>query len=350
RARATVDLRARVEGYLERLNFQDGAIINEGELLFVIEKAPYEAKVDAARAEVRRAEAALQLAETELSRSRNLIQRNAAPPQELDVKVAERDSASAAVAAAKAALREAELMLGYTEIRAPISGRIGRHLVDVGNIVRPDQTSLATIESYDPIHVYFTMSESDLLFLTGLQGNTGGAAPHDRGLKVEMGLGEREGFPYEGKLDFAELGVDPGTGTVEYRAVFPNADRKLVPGLFARLRTAVSEATPRVLVPERAVGSDQRGEYVLVVADDKTVVYTPVRLGRPAGGLRVVDQGLKGDEWVIVNGVQRARPGTKVDPKRTESVAVRPGDFSVTGAPAPASTPAVGSPVASRLP
>ncbi len=232
--------------------------------------------------------------------------------------------------AAKAALRDAKLQLGYTQIHAPISGRIGRHLVDVGNLVQPEQTILGTIDSYDPLDVYFTMSESDLLFLNHRRAENNLPPLEEQGLVLEMGLGNEEGFPHEGRLDFGELGVDPNTGTIMYRATFPNADRLIVPGLFARLRTTIGEPQPKLLVPERALGTDQRGDYVLIVKEDGTVDYRPVQLGQTLAGQRVVNEGLKGDEWVVVNGVQRARPGAKVQPKRIEAVAAKPADATLS--------------------
>lgn len=319
-----IDLRAKVTGYLEQLKFKDGATVEKGELLFVLERAPFLAKLEAAKAEQKRAEASLKLADAEIARSAALQLRNAIGRQELDLKVSEKEIAVATVAAAKAAVQTAELELSYTEIRAPIAGRIGRRLVDVGNLVRQEDTLLATIEAYSPIYVYFTMSEADLLRFDSLR--TLGSNDSEAKVPLEMGLGKAETFPYRGQLDFAELGVNSTTGTVTRRAVFPNADKTLVPGLFSRVRLSVSEPKPNILVPDRALAADQRGEYVLVIDKENTVVYRPVKTGPlAADGLRVIREGLKLDEWVVVNGVQRARPGAKVDPKPTEDlVSFRP--------------------------
>lgn len=321
---AKVDLRARVNGYLQNIHFVDGATVKKGDLLFTIEQAPFQTKADIAAAELSKAKAGLQLAESELARARALLQRNASTMQELDIKESQRNSAAAAVDSAEATLRDAELQLAYTLIRAPIDGRIGRHLIDVGNLVMPEQTLLATIDSYDPIHVYLTMSDSDLIRLTRPSAEFDTRAPSQADLAVRMGLGDDQGYPHAGRIDFSELGVDPATGTALYRAVFPNPDLRIVPGLFARLQIPVGAPRPRLTVPEPALGTDQSGDYVLIVDGDGIVEHRTVRLGPTVNGRRVVEQGLTGTEWIIVNGIQRARAGTKVSPRRVESVAGNP--------------------------
>jgi RND family efflux transporter MFP subunit len=287
------------------------------------------------------------------------------PEQELDVKQADLATADAGVAAAKAAVTQAELSLGYTQVRAPLSGRIGRHLADVGNLVQAEMTLLARIESYTPIYVYFTVGEGDVLryLETRAAQLTTSAATDPEPPQVFMGLGNEVGYPHTGTLEFTDLGVDPETGTQLRRAVFKNQDRRLVPGLFARVRVPISKPKPELLVSERAIGTDQRGEYVLVVDKDNTVEYRPVKLGTTVHGMRVVNQGLKADEWIVVNGLQRARPGAKVDPKKEESVAEtskpdgnkaadkQPPDVELVGAPFEATDVGdVAAPVDSSLP
>lgn len=319
---ATVELRARVNGYLEAIHFEDGAMVEEGQLLFTIEQAPFRTKLQMAEADLARARAALQLAEGELARLRTLVRRDAGTAQELDIKQAERDAAVAGVAAAEASVEEARLQLAYCELRAPISGRIGRHLVDVGNLVQAETIALAKIERFDPIYVYFTLSEGDLLDLQReqSQGDSTPASPLGDGEReLELSLGGEEGYSYRGKLDFTDLGVDPGTGTLQLRGIFPNEDRRLLPGLFTRIRTAVAAPRPRLLVPERALGTDQRGDYVLIVDDKNIVEYRSVTLGRTFEGMQVVTSGLEGDERVVVNGMQFARPGAPVDPQPSDA-------------------------------
>ena len=313
---SSVELRARVNGYLEEIHFEDGATVEKDQLLFTIEQAPFKTKLEMARAELQKAKAEQELAESELRRLRSLVRRDAGTMQELDIKQAERDGAAATVASAEASLDDSQLQLGYTEVRAPIAGRIGRHLIDVGNLVQAEQTPLATIESIDPVFAYFTVSEGELLDLRRERGESAAAAALGAGEVLELSFGGEDGYPHRGTLDFTDLGVDPGTGTLQLRGIFPNADGDLLPGLFVRLRTAVGSPKPRLLVPERALGVDQQGDYVLIVNDEDTVEYRSVTLGRAIEGMRVVSKGLDGNEWVVVNGVQFARPGAPVDPKR----------------------------------
>jgi RND family efflux transporter MFP subunit len=323
RARFRVELRARITGYLQSIRFKDGSLVKEGDILFQIDPAPYQAQVDLARAEVRKAEATLASQSIELQRTRALVQRTSASVQELDLRQAEANAADATVAAAKATLRNAELDLGYTEIRAPISGRIGEHQVDVGNLVQPQTTLLATIESQEPIYVDFTMSEADLLRLERT-GTAGWSTPlSQRNVPIEMGLANESAYPNQGKMDFGDLGVDPLTGTIQYRAIFPNPEGRLVSGLYTRLRTRLGQPQEAILVPERAIGTGQRGDYVLIAerkGETATIRDQPVKLGIAEDGLRVVSEGLTGDELIVVNGVQRARPGAEVSPKEVDAV------------------------------
>ncbi|MBA3482766.1 MAG: efflux RND transporter periplasmic adaptor subunit [Pirellulales bacterium] len=316
-----VDVRARVAGYLQRIAFQDGAEVKAGDLLFVIEPAPFEAALDLAKAAVQKANAALALSQADLARTEPLVQRGALTAQELDVKRADVATAQADVASAKAALRKAELDLAYTQVQSPITGRVSRHLVDVGNLVQPGETVLTRVEAYDPIHVYFSVSESDVLEFMKVNQATAMQKIRDDPPKLYAGLSGEEGFPHEGRLDFAEIGVDPNTGTQSRRGEFPNPDGKLVPGLFARVRLPIGSAEPGLMVPDRAIATDQRGEYVLVVDEKNIVEHRPVELGMRIAGMRVVESGLQGNEWIVVNGLQRARPGAEVKPERTKEIA-----------------------------
>lgn len=320
RAVEAADIRARVNGYLQEIKFEDGADVKAGDVLFVIEAAPFQAILDAAKASLQKAEASLALAEAELERTTPLVKRGALSENELDVKKADVATAKADVASAKASIRQAELNLGYTQVKSPFSGRISRHLVDVGNLVTAENTLLTRVEVVDPIHAYFAVSESDVLKFLENNGGKISKDPADRP-KLYMGLAGNDDFPYEGRLDFAELGVDTQTGTQMRRGVFPNPDGQLLPGLFVRIRLPVGAPKPRVLIPDRAIATDQRGEYVLVVNDKDVVEYRPVKLGARIKDMRVVSRGLATDDWIVVNGLQRARPGGTVTPERKENVA-----------------------------
>lgn len=321
RATARVDLRARVNGYLQRIAFEDGQMVQKGDLLFVIDQAPFKAELEAAQARLQQAQASLQLAEANLARTEELFRRNVTTEQELDVQRAERATAAAEVAVAEAAVTQAELQLGYTEIQAPISGRIGRHLVDLGNLVQAEQTLLATIESIDPIHAYFYVSERELLHFMDMLRQNKLPDPDVNPPTLYLGLADEEGFPHKGYLDYREFGVDPSTGTILRRGIFPNPNNTLIPGLFARIYAPIGEPVPRLLVEARAVSSDQRGDFVLVVNEDNTVEYRPVELGISVDGMRVVESGIEPDDRIVVNGLQRARPGSKVDPQLAETSA-----------------------------
>jgi membrane fusion protein (multidrug efflux system) len=227
-------------------------------------------------------------------------------------------------------LRQAEIDLGYTEVKAPIAGRVGRNRVDVGNLVgEGDATVLTEITAYDPMYAYFNLNERDLLRVMAMYRERieeKGLDPekdtaYEAGIAVSIGLADEEGYPHEGLLDFAESGVDPETGTLQLRGSFPNpsASPVLIPGLFVRVRVPVAERPDMPLVTERAIGADQSGPYVLVVdAQGGVVEKRNVRLGQLVDGLRVIEDGLGRDQWVVVNGLQRARPGGKVDPEMTE--------------------------------
>jgi RND family efflux transporter MFP subunit len=328
RAIDTVQIRARVNGYLKEIKFEDGQDVEQGDLLLVVDPKPFKVALASAEASLQKAEARLVLANADLKRTMPLVERGALPQQELDVKRADVATAQADVGTAKAAIDEAQLNLDYTEVRAPISGRVGQHMLDIGNLVQAETTILARIESYEPIHAYFAVGEKDVLRLPKVDNTKPVSAKNGEDNKappralVLMGLSDTGGFPYEGELDYADLGLDPATGTQMRRATFKNADHKLVPGLFVRIRLAVGPAAPRLMIDERAIAADQQGEYLLVVNEDNVVEYRQVELGIRDQGMRVVSKGLAADEWVVVNGLQRARPGAPVSPKQQKPAAV----------------------------
>ena len=311
---ASVDLRARVNGYLQKIAFEDGAQVQQGDLLFVIEPAPYQAALQAAEADVQKAKSSLQLASANLARTKELFDRKVLTRQEYDVKEAEKNSSEADVAAAEARLEQAKLTLGYTEVRSPLTGRIGRHLVDLGNLVQSEQTLLATIESIDPVHAYFYLSERELLRFKQMLRTNDLPDPETNPPVMYLGLADEDGFPHEGHLDYREPSVDPLTGTITRRAIFSNPNNALVPGLFARIKAPIGEPQQRLLVEQRAIGSDQRGDYLLVVNDKDVVEYHNVELGPLEGNARIILKGIGPKDRVIVNGLQRARPGSKVKP------------------------------------
>lgn len=317
-AKEKVDLRSRVNGYLKEIHFKDGAEVHKGDLLFVIEPEPYEVALASAKAALERARATLELAKSQLARSEQLVATRSISQEEIDIQVAQRNTGAAEVATAEAAVRKAELDLGYTEIRAKIDGRIGRHLVDVGNLVQAETTPLAVIEAFDPIYVYFSISERDFLRFLDLVRTQALPDPEKEPPVLYLGLASEQGYPHEGRLDYRDPSVDPETGTIMRRGTFPNPDGYLVPGLFARIRAPIGKPSPKLLVEERAISTDQRGDYVLVVNESNTVEYRPIRLGLPQGNRRVVEEGLEANDWVVVNGLQRARPGIIVDPQRLE--------------------------------
>lgn len=327
----TVELRARVKGFLEQAPFEDGALVKRGQLLFVIDPKPFEAAVREGDAAVRTQKSRLERAEIEYARYERLFKQNAAPETEVLKWRIERDSARADLAAAQARLDEAQLDLGYTQVRAPFDGRIGRRLVDVGNLVGADtNTQLATLARLDPIYAYFNLNELDFLRLTeraDARKTARQSAPDEeqyRRIRLEMGLATQTGYPFHGRLDFADLGLDPATGTLLLRGVFPNPDSRIKPGLFVRIRAPIAEIENAILVPERAIGADQRGKYVFVVDDGNKVRQTPVKLGMTIDNMRVVLNGLSGNERVIVGGLQRARDGIVVMPDEGGDTTAKP--------------------------
>lgn len=306
----SVDVRARVQGILQQMSFKPGTDVEKGSLLFVIEPTLYEARVQQSEADLAGAEAKARAADEQLAITQEIFARRAGSKADLVQKTQARDEARAAVARARADLAAAKLDLSYTHIYAPISGRIDRNYVDVGNLVGAGEaTRLATIVRERPIYVYFDVSERDLLehpeLLHG--GRQGGA------LEVFLALVDESGFPRNGTLDYTSNRVDPSTGTIELRAVFPNADARIVPGLFVRVRVPYDRG-PSLLVPDDAVQSDQRGRYVLVLDEHDVVEQRPVETGPLEGRLRVVTSGLGLGDRVVIRGLQRARPGSAVEP------------------------------------
>jgi RND family efflux transporter MFP subunit len=327
----TVQLRARVQGFLEKVLFQDGDRVKKGQLLFVIQQNTYQARLQQAEADILAQKARLDHAVIEYTRFSNLLHQKAASQTDVDNWQYERDSARASLMAAEARRSLAKLDLDYTQVTAPFNGRIDRRLKDPGNLVGVgEETVLAEINQIDPIYVYFTINEKDVLRLREENRETPGQS---NGTKQPLyfGLANEKGYSHEGRLDFAAISVTPTTGTLLLRGVFPNPDGLTVPGLFARVRVPLAHQRPALLVSQVAVGFDQQGFYVLVVNENNLVERRGVTVGAPVDDLRVIEEGLKGDEWVVVNGILRAIPGRPVTPQKQEPAATVGQEQTVPG-------------------
>jgi multidrug efflux system membrane fusion protein len=333
---ASVNLVARVPGYLESVDFRDGSIVNKGDLLFVIEPASYVANVKLAEATLAQQRAQLTRNSEEYDRQLRLVKQSASSQASVEKWLAERNSAAAAVDEAKANLDIAKINLGYTRVTAPFTGRIGRHLVDAGNLVgTPSPTTLATIEQIEPIDVYFSVDEPDVLRIHAMIRKQGLGPADIYRIPVYAALQTDTGYPHEGRLDFIDTGLDPSTGTLQVRAEFPNRDHLLLPGMFARVRVPVEKDKGALLVSNRALGVDQSGAYLLVVNADDVVEQRTVETGALVDDLRVITEGLSKSDWVVVEGLQRATPGSKVAVTREDGTATTAPPASSAGATAP---------------
>jgi RND family efflux transporter MFP subunit len=331
----TVKLVARVQGYLEKIHFADGAPVKKGDLLFTIQQEQYKAQLQQAQAEVAAAKAKLDNAVTEYERYQRLFKQKAAPETLVDQWKYTRDSSAAALENAQAQVALAKLNLGYTTVTAPFDGRMGRHLIDVGNLVGGggggQDTVLAEINQINPLYVYFTINERDLLRVVGEQDLSRAREKTRRseGYAVYMGLASDTGYPYRGVLDFAAITVNPQTGTLQLRGIFPNPKGDIIPGLFARIQAPYQETKDALLVPADAVGFDQLGNYVLTVTAKNVVERKPVEIGEQVGHMRQIRSGLTGNERVIVDGLLRAIPGREVAPEEAGKTAAAPAGGSV---------------------
>jgi membrane fusion protein, multidrug efflux system len=334
----TVEVRARVGGYLEKVHFKDGAKVQKGDLLLIIDPRPYRAELDRAQGKLARARAQLDLAKNDLVRAERLFQRRVISEQEFDTRAKNVREAEAIVQSAQAAVDMAKLNLEFTEVRAPISGRISRRLVAEGNLVNDGTgtaTLLTTIVSINPIYVYVDADERSVLKYRQLAREGKRVSASDQPIPADLALANEEGYPHKGMIDFVDNRVDPGTGTLRVRGVFPNPDGDLIPGFFARLRVPGSGQYQALLVPDRALAMNQGQKYVLVVNGENTVEYRPVKPGPVVDGLRVIAEGLKVDDWVLVEGIQRVRPGVQVTPEQAVGPGVSPKEsVAITSTPA----------------
>ena len=325
-----VEIRSRVGGFITAINFKPGSEVKKGDVLFVIDPRPFQAEVSRAEAGAASARAKAELAKLELGRSERLLAEKAIPQREFDEKASSLKELDANVRAAQAQYDAAKLNLGYSQVHAPINGRVGKAEITVGNLI-DGSAILTSVVSVERIYASFDGDEDTYLRVGALSHQ--GAA-----VTVKVGLANETGFPHEGKLEFVDNQLDPKTGSVRMRATFANADHALVPGLFARVQldggNGGQELTRAILINERAVGTDQNRKFVFVVGAGNTAEYRPVQLGQAVDGLRVVRAGLKAGEKIVVNGLQRVRPGAPLAP---QMVAM---DFDPAVAAAPEAKPA----------
>ena len=312
-AKEKVDLRARIDGFLEKRLFTEGADIKQGDLLFVIEKGLYQAAVDQAKASIVTAEATLKQADLEVDRQSQLVARNAGTQAKLDEVAAKQGEARGNLLSQKAALEKAELQLSYTDVRAPIAGRVGRASVSVGNFVGTSSNALATIVSQDPIYVTFPVTQREILAVRKENvGKPDGGKPDQAVIHVQLADGSR--YDQSGKLDFLDVTVNQGTDTALVRAVFANPQRILVDGALVTVVAEIGKAESALVVPQQAMQVDQTGPYVLVVDKDNKIQVRRIEVGETRGVNAVIRKGLVADELVVTEGIQRVRPGQVVSP------------------------------------
>ena len=312
---ARVEIRARVSGHLDTVHFKEGSVVQQGDLLFTIDPRPYAVETARLQADVERMRTRVDLARIESRNAEQLRASAAISNEEMERRFKALGETLGAVKAAEAALEAAQLDLEFTEVRSPITGRISNARVTAGNLVRggtQETTLLTTVVALDPIHCYFEVDERSALKYRDLIRS--GQLPHalDGGMPAEMGLADQADFPHQGVVDFMDNELAPGTGTLRARGVFPNPDRLMVPGFFARVRIPGSEARETLLIRDQSVSDDQGRSFVWVVGPDDTAIYRPVVLGPKTDGLRIVRDGLAAGERVVINGAMAVRAGAKV--------------------------------------
>lgn len=323
----TVDLRPRVSGYIDKVSFEEGELVEQGDVLFVIDQRPYRARERAAAADLAQARSQYQLARSEASRAERLVASRAISREEYDRRASAMVSARAAMNAAEAALETARLDLEYTEVRSPITGRAGRAMVTRGNLANADQTLLTTVVSVDPVYVYFESDSDSYLRGRELLGN-------GEDTEVRIGLSGENGYPHRGKVDFIDNRLNASTGTLQFRAVVPNPDGRFKPGQFARVELPAERLDKALLIDSKALLTDQNRRYVYVVDDENKASRRNVDAGRTVDGLVVIRDGLKPGERVIVNGVQKVfMSGMPVAPTLVEMRAAATKEPEVAAAP-----------------
>jgi RND family efflux transporter MFP subunit len=311
----TVEVRARVSGYLLQVNFPEGSMVKKGDLLYHIDPRPFQAVLDEAKGQVAQGEARLTRAEADVARNERLLPKGAASQKDLDTAVADRGEARASIQSARATVERAALDLEFTKITAPISGRISRYLITEGNLVNMDTTLLTTIVSIDPMYAYFDVDEGTVLRVRELIRTGKVQFARDGEAPVLLGLANEAGYPHQGTINFVDNQVNPQTGTLRVRGVFSNENEVLSPGYFARVRLLIGQTHGALLVTERAIDTDQGQKILYVVNDKNEVVSRPISMGALHDGLRVIEEGVQPGERVIVNGLLQVRPGVTVEPK-----------------------------------
>ena len=335
----SVDLVARVQGYLESIDYKDGSFVAKGTRLFEIERDQYQAQLDQAQASLTTAQAQQVYNQAEFDRQSTLGRQDFATKATIQQWKSQVDQSGGSILNAKASIELANINLSYTNVVAPFDGVVTHHLVDVGSLVGVGgPTRLATIVQTDPMYVYFNLSEPQVLAIQ--QSNAKAGLPFRTtdlsNIPVEIGLQGEDGYPHSGHMDYASPQVDQSTGTLLVRAVFDNKDQTLLPGLFVRVRTPVSHLPNALMTSNEAIGTSQEGSYVLVVGPDNVVQRKTVKTGDKQGPLRIIESGLDPGDWVVTEGLQRAFPGAKVDPQRSTLASEPTGPASVGAAdPAP---------------
>lgn len=309
----SVDLVARIEGYLQELHFKDGSFVKKGQELFVVEPKPYEESLKEAQASLAGAKANLAYSTSEYERQVRLLRQNATSQSDLESWLAKKNEAVANVLAQQANLETAKINYSYTHIYSPFDGRIGRHMVDIGNLVGSGSpTTIATVEQVSPVYVYFNLNELDLLKLREIAKKRGFSHDNLSKIKVGIGLQNEVGFPIEGNLDFVNIGVDASTGTMQFRALVANKDYVLLPGYFVRIRVPVSPVIARLTVPWTSIQYDQTGPYLYAVNAKDLVEKKRIVLGPREGEHQAVREGITAEDKIIINGAQFVTPGKKV--------------------------------------
>ena len=311
----SADLVARVSGFIQSIEYSDGDFVKKGTVLFVIEQKPYELKLAQTRAAEESALATLKKSQLEYDRTAELLKSGSSTQAKLDDLTGSRDSAKASLEQSIASRKLAENDYDYTTIKAPFDGIVSARTVSIGTYVGSTTTVLATIVQNDPIYVNFNVSEQDVLRIRADSARRGLTAQDLKKVPVDVGLQTDEGYPHQGHLDYAAPTVDTATGTLSVRAILDNSKRVLLPGYFVRVRVPLGPPEEALLVPDTALGSDQSGRYVLTVGKGSVVEQLPVTVGALVGDMRVIEKGLSKSDRVIVNGIQRAIPGRKVDPQ-----------------------------------